>query len=188
MKKCILFFAFIFIVSYSHAQTGEQFAGGTTTSGVILQDEGTNIKQARFLNFTGAGVSAATTSGKYVITISGSGGDGDFSTITVTADSITTDALVYTDKIDGYSAMRITELVVSGKMMLKSDAPICIDYTESETIIIRYSASAGTKTTLKIEAKPNEITVNGIIQNNWKFDEKGLTLTLSEGTGTVEIK
>ena len=62
-------------------------------------------------------------------------------------DSIITDALVYTEKTNGYSAMRVTELVLSGKIMLKSDAPICVNYTDSDTIIIRYSASIETKTT-----------------------------------------
>lgn len=43
------------------------------TSGHIVQDEGTSVSQAAFLDFTGAGVSVATASGKTTVTISGSG-------------------------------------------------------------------------------------------------------------------
>lgn len=43
------------------------------TSGHIIQDEGTSLGQAAFLDFAGAGVSAATAAGKTVVTIPGGG-------------------------------------------------------------------------------------------------------------------
>ena len=41
------------------------------TSGHIVQDEGTSLGQAAYLDFAGAGVTAATASGKTTVTISG---------------------------------------------------------------------------------------------------------------------
>ena len=43
------------------------------TSGHIVQDEGTSVSQAAFLNFVGAGVSVATASGTTTVTVSSSG-------------------------------------------------------------------------------------------------------------------
>lgn len=44
------------------------------TSGHQIQDEATTLAQANFLNFTGAGVSAATAAGTTTVTISGGAG------------------------------------------------------------------------------------------------------------------
>ncbi len=50
------------------------------TSGHQVQDEATTVAQANFLNFTGAGVSVATSAGTTAVTISGAGtAETDFS-------------------------------------------------------------------------------------------------------------
>lgn len=50
------------------------------TSGHIVQDEGTTVGQAAFMDFVGAGVSVATASGKTTVTIAGGGTvEADFS-------------------------------------------------------------------------------------------------------------
>lgn len=53
------------------------------TTGHAVQDEGTTLAQAHFLNFAGAGVSVATAAGVTTATIAGGGGD-----FTLISDSI----------------------------------------------------------------------------------------------------
>lgn len=49
------------------------------TSGHIVQDEGTSVAQAAFLNFVGSSVSVATASGTTTVTVTAGTAEADFS-------------------------------------------------------------------------------------------------------------
>lgn len=49
------------------------------TSGHIVQDEGTSVSQAAFLNFVGSAVSVSTASGTTTVTVTSGTPEADFS-------------------------------------------------------------------------------------------------------------
>ena len=101
---------------------------------------------------------------------------------------LTTDALVYAGTKEGFVAMRVTKLVSNGETILRSDNPICIAFKDGKVKKINYSASQKTKMTLKIISEPREIITDGKKLNTWEYDKKkGLTFTLPDGTGVIEI-
>ena len=102
---------------------------------------------------------------------------------------ITTDALVYAEKTEGYIAMRVTKLVSNGDTKLKSDNPVCIAFKDGKVKVFHYSASEKTEMTLKITSEPREIIVDGNKIDTWEYDKKNcLTFILSKGTGVITIK
>ena len=101
---------------------------------------------------------------------------------------VTTDALVYTGTKDMYVAMRVRKLICNGKTMLSSDNPACIAFYDGKVNKVHYSVRKKTNILLSTKSEPRQITVNGSANNSWKYTRgTGLSLTLSEGTGVIEI-
>ncbi|MFC1509343.1 heparinase II/III family protein [Candidatus Omnitrophota bacterium] len=104
---------------------------------------------------------------------------------TYSDEGITTDARVYVEKNDGYRAMHVTELVTDGTVKLKSDNPVCIDYSDRGTVNAVLSVSTDIEIKLSLAEKPREITVDGVVRNDWNFSNGELTLILSKGSKTL---
>ena len=75
MKR--IFLILLLFPTLAFAQHGEIYTSGRTD--LIVQDEGTTIAEAPYMNFTGAGVTATTSGGKMIISISS--GTGSIATI-----------------------------------------------------------------------------------------------------------
>ncbi len=103
--------------------------------------------------------------------------------------SITTDALVYAEKPNGYCAMRVKNLTIDSDVLLNSESPVSIEFEEGTIKTVTYSAPEKTNVTLKIGMKPKGITLNGMKYKNWKYTQKrGLSIILPAGEGVVGIR
>ena len=98
---------------------------------------------------------------------------------------IKTDARVFVEKTDGYRAMQVTEVIVDGTIKLKTDNPICIDYTESGTVKAVLSVPTDTEMRLALAEKHRDITVDGEVRNDWNNTNGELRINLTEGSKTL---
>ena len=102
---------------------------------------------------------------------------------------MTTDALVYAEKPNGYCAMRVKNLTIDGDVLLNSESPVSIEFEEGTIKTVTYSAPEKTNVTLQIGMNPKGITLNGMKYKNWKYTQKrGLSIILPAGEGVVGIR
>ncbi|MBT4485344.1 MAG: hypothetical protein HOC71_16880, partial [Candidatus Latescibacteria bacterium] len=101
---------------------------------------------------------------------------------------ITTDALVYSLRPEGYIAIRATNLEVEGEKLFSSEKPISLVIRDSTIMTIGYSASEQTELWLKFTSKPKRVTLDGNKYRDWKYSRKsGLRLELPAGSGMIGI-
>ncbi|MCE5249836.1 heparinase II/III-family protein [bacterium] len=102
------------------------------------------------------------------------------------ADGITTDALVYATLSDGFKAMRATKVVSGAGTLLSATAPVSVVVRPGRIV---YAAPARTDVTLRLDAKPGQVRLDGKLTKDWNYDKKaGLKLKLSPGSGVIEIQ
>ena len=101
-------------------------------------------------------------------------------------DDVVTDALVYANLDGGFLAFRATKVEKGSGSVLTADKPVSVVFKNGW---IDYSAAENTGLKLKLDSKPGRVVVNGEKVNGWTFDKQQmLTITLTAGSGTVEIQ
>lgn len=103
--------------------------------------------------------------------------------------AISTDALVFRMANGGFEAMCATKVRIKGDNIFSSDKPVSIVVSGDAVKKIVFSARETSRVLFTLKAKPSAVLLDGKKTKDWNYSSgKGFSMTLNQGSGTIEIK
>ena len=103
--------------------------------------------------------------------------------------SVTTDALVYSERGDGFVALRVTVVKIDGRNMVNSDNPVSLEFIPGAVTKINYSASETTRLKLMLDSEPERVSLNGERITAWSYNKKDeLDIVIPAGEGEILLR
>ena len=103
--------------------------------------------------------------------------------------SVTTDALVYNERGDGFVALRVTVVKIDGRTLVNSDIPVSLEFMPGAVTKIKYSASETTRLKLLLDSEPERVSLNGEKITAWSYNKKdGLIIEIPADEGEILLR